>query len=119
MNLILRDIFPFLFMMMPLLLYRLYEEEPGFFQICVWGALIIGSVFSVRALADITGSVLGAFLRLETGELAYFANAPTLLFTALIIFGLGVHYFTRDFTVRSFCFLCSERWRQGLCSFQL
>ncbi len=100
-GLMLRDIFPFFFMMMPVLLYGLYQAYPASFKYVLAGTLVIGGVFSLRALEDVGGSVLSMFMQLDRGELTYLANMPTVLFAALFAFGCGAQKFMRDFTLRA------------------
>ncbi|MCF8495313.1 MAG: hypothetical protein K9G62_01455 [Alphaproteobacteria bacterium] len=80
--LMIRDVIPFLFFLLPLFLTRLcgVEKRPDITLIAIQGA---GLMFAVRAIWE----VRQASLFLVPVELTYFANAPTILFTALFLMG--------------------------------
>lgn len=101
---VLRDIFPFLFMMLPLFLSDLLARNERLFKLLILKVLLIGVVFSIRSLADIGQNVLmfvSSSAGEASGELTYFANMPTVLFAALFIFGISLRQFTEHFTFKS------------------
>ncbi|MBI1301620.1 MAG: hypothetical protein GC137_08185 [Alphaproteobacteria bacterium] len=76
---ILRDIIPFLFLLLPIFLRPLKHEKHDYFYVLLAGVLIIGLVFSVRSL----------FWNKEA--FLYLENMPTVLFAGLFLLGLGLH----------------------------
>lgn len=91
---IIRDVLPFLFMLMPLFLGHLIKDEHHF-KALLCSIIFLAVSFSFRASAevgiDIAGFVLGA--KSDTAELTYLANAPTILFSAVLITGLALAKF--------------------------
>lgn len=87
----LRDFLPFLFMMMPVLLFRLVTIDSNGERILLALALWIGLAFSVRSFFHggefVPASVL---LMPVSAELLYLANAPTVLFAAVFLGGYGL-----------------------------
>lgn len=84
-SLILRDIIPFLFFLLPLFCSDLLQNQKNL-KVLILSAVFIGLCFSLRdgarLLSDIT------FLKPIAAEpLSYLANAPTVLFTGLILCG--------------------------------
>jgi hypothetical protein len=102
-GLIIRDILPFLFMMLPVFLSDLFEDRRAYFKYFTIAVVALGIVFSVRASAEIFGD-MRFFLSLapNSDELTYLANAPTILFAALLMFGVGAQKYVSGFTVKDF-----------------
>ena len=89
-----RDLIPFLFLLLPVFFSHHLQENPKFYRHCLAGVLVIGLCFSVRALMETHYDFFGlaSFWR-PSEEQTYLANAPTLLFTSLYIFGMGAVLF--------------------------
>lgn len=101
---ILRDAAPFLFFLLPLFLHRLIVQEK--FKIWFAAALIFaGLVFSLRSVPEILGWWVP---HLYSGELYYFANAPSVLFAVLLLVGIGGRIFLTGFSLRAalICIVC-------------
>lgn len=89
-TLILRDLIPFLFFLLPLFLYSVIKEKPGCAPAIAVAIILLGLVFSMRALAAaFPFNLLEIYFLPPQGELFYFANAPSVLFAALILTGLA------------------------------
>jgi hypothetical protein len=92
---ILRDIIPFLFMLLPLFLMPLLVRRPNFFRYALAATVFLGVVFALRSLG-------GAFGIGSVAAYSYFENMPTVLFASLFLMGAGAVYFLRRFTLKSF-----------------
>lgn len=100
-GLMLRDGAAFLFLLLPLFLMGLGEaraERRIFIAVA-----LVGFIFALRGLAafsvDIAALLPEVFTQKQ--ELTYFANAPTVLFAALFIFGTSGQKFMREFSLRA------------------
>ena len=91
--LIVRDVLPFLFLLLPVFLMPLFDGRPLFFRCVLIGVLGVGIVFAGRSILETYDFVLFALFGGESGELTYLANAPTLLFAALFLLGLAGQQF--------------------------
>lgn len=101
MALVLRDVVPFFFIMLPLFLLPSLTMKPRFAVMVRFAVLISGLVFALRALGAQQGfSSLTTFLPAFT-EHSYLANAPTVLFAALLLAGAGGHRLYRSVALRS------------------
>lgn len=85
-----RDGAAFLFMLMPLFLWGVVAGDGRRTRMLTVAAVIVGMVFAVRAagpllLARVGRDDFAPYLRPD--DLAYFANAPTVLFAALMLWG--------------------------------
>ncbi len=99
----LRDVFPFLFLLLPVFMGRLCGRYEGAFRAVLCGALVIGVVFAVRAGIDVQYDLLALlFPARGAAELNYFANAPTVLFAALFIAGYSAQRFFEHYTFKAF-----------------
>lgn len=102
---ILRDVFPFLFMLLPLFTQDIFSRRPEFFK--YFAALIAcsGLVFSLRSLPESFGAWQGGGYE---GELHYFSNAPSVLFAAVFLCAVSAENFARAFSVRAaiICAVC-------------
>lgn len=77
-----RDILPFLFLLMPLFLVPLFQARGQDIKLLTGFIIVLGLVFSLRVLLPYLSQyemVMDPFL---------LANAPTVLFTALLLIGL-------------------------------
>ena len=99
---VIRDVLPFLFMLLPLFLLKLYSAYPQVLRYVVAGVLVIGLIFSLRSLPDIGYQLAVLFLpNIFSGpqqELTYLANAPTILFAALFLLGYAGQKLVDDYT---------------------
>ena len=86
--LMLRDMIPFLFLLLPLFLMPLVNEKN--YGAVVAGVIGVGVIFSIRALVT------------PQEALNYFANMPSVLFAGLFLAGWGGEKFIREFTPRAF-----------------
>lgn len=77
----LRDVIPFLFLLLPLFLTPLAERKPVFRSHLTLAAAGLGIVFALRVLAPMPGFAAPA------GDPLYLANAPTVLFAGLYAAG--------------------------------
>jgi hypothetical protein len=92
--LILRDVLPFLFMLLPVFLYGLISNKPSYAPYLVIAAVLMGLVFAARSFVQ--------FLPfLPEGERFYFANAPTALFAVLLLLGMAGKNLLRVFRLNS------------------
>lgn len=88
--LIARDLIPFLFFLLPLFLFPLFKARPKTARYFAGAIILAGLLFSLRAVYYlIPWAGLRNFLNADSGELFYFANAPTVLFAALFLIGVG------------------------------
>jgi hypothetical protein len=98
--LILRDILPFFYLLLPVFLMPFFQERPHHARAVLLCALGIGIMFSLRALGEIYGTALTFLKMAPMEEPAYFANAPTVLFAALYMIGSAGARFVK-----------AERWQ--------
>ncbi len=91
-NALLRDILPFLFICMPLFIGDLLIDNRKFCIIYISALVFLGVSFAARSFLQFYDDLFSAF-SIGTRELTYFANAPTLLFSALLCAGFGVYHF--------------------------
>lgn len=87
-NNILRDVLPFLFMMLPLFLGSLFRTYPEYGLLFVYVAAFMGLCFALRALMP------------GSDPLHYFANMPSVLMAAILCAGLAISTFVQRFSVR-------------------
>ena len=91
-GLLLRDVIPFLFMMLPLLLLPLIEKNDERFLL--FSVLSLGFLFALRASFEIP--FLG-----KGEELYYLANMPSVLFAAVFCAGLAAQGFVERFNFKA------------------
>ncbi|MCB1532937.1 MAG: hypothetical protein KDJ35_08730 [Alphaproteobacteria bacterium] len=85
---ILRDIIPFLFLLLPVFLAPLMRVQLDFIKKAVIAVVLLGVIFSLRALSEQAGQFITLISLIPASEeLTYFANAPTVLFAALFLIG--------------------------------
>lgn len=85
---LIRDVISFIFLLFPVFLAFLGQCEGENNRIFIFLSAFIGISFAARALLRFWDD--GIFGALATGELHYFANLPTVLFSALFLTGAGV-----------------------------
>lgn len=95
---ILRDVFPFLFLFLPMFLLPLIRARPYYFRSCLFVILLIGFLFSLRSLVRhfIQGCPLWC-----GDELLYLENMPTVLFACLFMIGSAMAFLMRGITVKN------------------
>lgn len=82
---LLRDVIPFLFFLLPLFCFE-NSASPGGRRALIAGAALMGLAFAVRDMGRMMGDF--SFLApVAADPLSYLANAPTVLFTALLLTG--------------------------------
>lgn len=85
--LILRDVLPFLFMMMPVFLVPLFQRNPDQIRLLIIAILVVGLGFAVRAIGEQVEIIRSLLFLDEPQELTYFANAATVRFSGLFFLG--------------------------------
>ncbi len=95
-GLVLRDILPFLFLLLPLFLADLFGG-PGRTKKLAWAVVFLGCVFAARSV----------FAREEGGELYYFANMPGVLFAAVMLPAWGMRTCMKRFSPRHVFYFCA------------
>lgn len=100
-GLMIRDIIPFLFLLAPLFFCDLAGRDARAFKFTLAAVAVAGVIFALRALADIGSGFFSILANFSSGELTYFANAPTVLFAALILPGLAGEKLLRGWTLRA------------------
>lgn len=84
-SLVLRDLIPFIFLLLPLFLYPLTAAKEKYAPLLTAGVAGVGIAFAARLLWSIFGGG-----RVGPGlDPFYLANAPTVMFAALICLGLA------------------------------
>lgn len=84
---ILRDIFPFLFMLLPFFAYDLYKRlNQQQSRYLLYSILSAGLVFSLRGIYLMQGGIEN----IQNIDALYLVNAPTVLFTALYLVGFAI-----------------------------
>lgn len=84
-NMAFRDIFSFVFMLFPLFLTFLWQNKQAKPQFFIFLTVFIGVCFAIRAILPLGADGWLAFL--TSPGLHYFANLPTVLFSALFLSG--------------------------------
>lgn len=91
-GLMLRDVIAFVFLLMPLFLYPLVRGSPARLIVLTMAAVTVGLAFAWRVLVPPfleqhgMDAVLG---RMTPADPAYLANAPTVIFAALVLAGMA------------------------------
>ncbi|PCJ98211.1 MAG: hypothetical protein COA45_08670 [Zetaproteobacteria bacterium] len=95
---ILRDVFPFLFLFLPMFLLPLIRARPAYFISGIFVILLIGFLFSLRSLVMhfIPGCPLWC-----GDELLYLENMPTVLFACLLMIGSAMTFIMRGITIKN------------------
>ena len=98
-RLVIRDLAPFLFLLLPLFLSsRLHELKAE--KYVLYGVLFIGLSFAVRAGLDGVNFAAAALNITPKTELTCLANSPTILFTSIFLIGAALDKFMRAGTLR-------------------
>jgi len=97
--LMVRDFVPFLFMVLPILLFVGVRVKPETASVVMYSVLGAGLLFAVRSVLDLR--FLGA-----GDSLYYLGNAPSVLFAALFFAGSAMTVFIERFNLRS-CLLAA------------
>lgn len=90
--LMLRDVIPFVFLLMPLFLYPLVRGSMARLVVLTMAAATVGLAFSWRVVvpAFLESHGMGALLaRTVPPDPGYMANAPTVIFSSLLLAGLA------------------------------
>lgn len=90
--LMLRDVIPFVFLLMPLFLYPLVRGSMARMVVLTMAAATVGLAFSWRVVvpAFLESHGMGAVLaRVTPPDPGYMANAPTVIFSSLLLAGLA------------------------------
>ncbi len=85
---VLRDVLPFLFMLLPLFMVGALDGEIQHFRFVVVAVVFVGFSFAVRTLAG-------------SDSLYYLVNMPSVLMAEILCAGGAVHVFCARFTVRA------------------
>lgn len=101
-----RDVVPFLFLLLPLWLAPLIGKKSKYLPIYTAAAVFIGVMFAARVFAPymLEGSFRAMFVRPE--DPLYLGNAPTVLFAAMVTLGLAGQLVYRNVSLHS--------WVKGL-----
>jgi hypothetical protein len=106
--LVVRDIIPFLFLMLPIFYADLFKGTPDRVKVLLIAICALGFLFAIRAMLQLYEDPILFLQFLETSELTYFANMPTVLFASLFILGVGAQKFVEHFDINSvFLFVIS------------
>ena len=99
-SMIIRDVFPFLFLFLPMFLLPTIRARPHYFRLSLVAVLFVGFLFSLRSLV----SHFSNDCILWCGqELLYLENMPTVLFTCLFMIGTAMSFIMRG--VKTFNFV--------------
>lgn len=93
-GLILRDVLPFLFLMLPLFFYALLSRKGIYIHIVTAMVCFIGIAFSVRVLWPLDFKTI---LQATPSDPFYLGIAPTVLFAAIFLAGQGGRQIYRSF----------------------
>lgn len=86
---VLRDIVAVSFVFLPLVFIK-FADKRELKGILIMSCIFIGTVFSTREISSFGNT-----------ELLYLANSPTVLFTAIFLFGLAVQKMSQVFTLKN------------------
>ncbi len=100
---ILRDIFPFLFMFLPLFALPLLRARPYYYRTILCAIILIALLFSLRSLVMRYASDCALWC---TQDLLYLENMPTVLFTCLLLLGGAMQCIYRRFSMRHVILAC-------------
>lgn len=82
---ILRDLLPFLLFLLPLFFTDIFARRPDYYPVLLGVAVLAGLGFALRSLPQAL-----AVFDTAPDPLSYLANAPTVLFAALLLTGKGL-----------------------------
>lgn len=111
---IVRDVLPFLFLFLPVLVGDLFIDQPQRGRILLGAVLAMGTLSALRALFSGVDALL--FSSDGVAELYYLANAPTILLASALGFSGFLFGVSGPFTVRrsGFALLCLMVFLLGL-----
>lgn len=91
-SMIIRDIFPFLFLFLPMFLLPTIRARPHYFRLSFFSVLLIGFVFALRSLVAhfLSGCVFWC-----GQDLLYLENMPTVLLSCLFMIGAAMTFIMR------------------------
>lgn len=103
-----RDILPFMFLLMPVLFTPYFQKQDDIaYNVKALKNLMIflGSAFAIRAIFEHISQMFDVILIGRSGsELTYLANAPTILFASIMLFGASVHtLIQKALSIRTLC----------------
>lgn len=93
-----RDIIPFLFLFLPLLVLPILRVRPHYFRVLVVLVVLIGLLFSLRSILMRFSFYCDFWC---SDELLYLENMPTVLFSALLLIGAALKTMARGLTVKT------------------
>ncbi len=86
-----RDLIPFLFFLAPLFFIQALQADRNSEKILIFTVALAGVLFSLRAAAPLLPyAIPTGFLMPSGNEMLYLANAPTVLFAAVLLSGMGM-----------------------------
>lgn len=103
MRMIIRDLPPFVFLLLPLLCMDIFKEEPCHYKYLLLAFAFMGFSFAFRSLGET--SFFNKSLNMDTRELYYFANAPSVVFAAIFPLGIALEKYINEFSLRSLLLL--------------
>ncbi len=101
---IIRDILPFMFLLLPLFVSELIRAKPHYAGLFVGSVLFLGVVFSLRVFAPFIMAILlkdGGVSIPDITDPFYLANAPTVLFSAIVLFCSGLWHLFKSVSITS------------------
>lgn len=103
---IIRDLIPFLFLLLPLFLYPRWQNRAGHIRLLTGAAALLGVLFALRVLLPAAVNPAG-LQPLALSDPFLLANAPTVLFAGLLLSGGGFYalYRQRLMTGAALCLL--------------
>ncbi|MCC7304815.1 MAG: O-antigen ligase family protein [Alphaproteobacteria bacterium] len=102
-RLVMRDLIPFLFFLLPLFAADIFQGQFPRVKIYVAALILTGFMFALRALAE--AHAFGLDLPVATQGLSYFANAPVVLLAAILPAGYAGRKFIKDPAGKNFLLL--------------
>lgn len=103
MTAMIRDVLPFLFMLLPVFVYPLFLKRPQYRIYLIAGILCVGICFSLRVFLPLLNLQAGNITLSVISDPFYFANAPTVLFTAVMLSAAAAFYILRAASISSWC----------------
>lgn len=98
---IVRDMLAFLFLLLPLFMNRICAGGPARKNVLVWVAVFTGIAFAARVLMPVLSQWQGKGLYLPPpDDPFYLANAPTVLFAALLLAGTALRQVYEGIAIR-------------------
>ena len=101
---IIRDVLPFMFLLLPLFVSGLIHAKPHYADLFIGSVLFLGVVFSLRVFAPFVMALLlkeGTLSIPDITDPFYLANAPTVLFSTIVLFCSGLWYLFKSVSIMS------------------